>query len=47
MFERLTAAGKVYKTVIVALMRKLIVLANTLLRQQRCWLPEAPLRPLT
>ena len=46
-FERLTAAGKVYKTVIVALMRKLIVLANTLLRQQRCWLPEAPARPLT
>ena len=46
-FKRLTAAGKVYKTVIVALMRKLIVLANTLLRQQRCWLPEAPVRPLT
>ena len=46
-FERLTAAGKVYKTVIVALMRKLIVLANTLLRQQRCWLPAAPVRPLT
>ena len=46
-FERLTAAGKVYKTVIVALMRKLIVPANTLLRQQRCRLPEAPVRPLT
>ena len=46
-FERLTAAGKVYKIAIVALMRKLIVLANTLLRQQRCWLPEAPVRPLT
>ena len=46
-FERLTAAGKVYKTVIVALMRKLIVLANTLLRQQRCWLPETPARVLT
>lgn len=46
-FERLTAAGKVYKTVIVALMRKLIVLANTLLMQQRCWLPAAPARPLT
>ena len=46
-FERLTAAGKVYKIAIVALMRKLIVLANTLLRQQRCWLPAAPARPLT
>ena len=46
-FERLTATGKVYKTVIVALMRKLIVLANTLLRQQRCWLPVAPAQQLT
>ena len=46
-FERLTAAGKAHKTVIVALMRKLIVLANTLLREQRCWLPEAPARPVT
>ena len=39
--------GKALKTVIVALMRKLIVLANTLLREQRCWLPEAPARPVT
>ena len=44
-FERLKATGKAYKTAIVALMRKLIVLANTLLREQRCWLPEAPARP--
>ena len=43
--ERLKAAGKVHKVAIVALMRKLIVLANTLLREQRCWLPEAPARP--
>ena len=46
-FERLTAAGKAYKATIVALIRKLIVLANTLLREQRCWLPEAPARPVT
>ena len=45
-FERLKAAGKAHKVAIVALMRKLIVLANTLLREQRCWLPEAPARSL-
>ncbi len=44
-FERLKAAGKAHKVAIVAVMRKLIVLANTLLREQRCWLPEAPARP--
>ena len=43
-FERLKAAGKAHKVAIVAVMRKLIVLANTLLREQRCWLPEAPAR---
>ena len=45
-FERLKAAGKAHKVAIVALMRKLIVLANTLLREQRCWSPEAPARSL-
>ncbi len=43
-FERLKTAGKAHKVAIVAVMRKLIVLANTLLRQQRCWSPEAPAR---
>ena len=47
MFERLTAAGRAYKAIIVALIRELIVLANTLLREQCCWLPEAPARPVT
>ena len=46
-FERLKATNKAHKVVIVALMRKLIVLANALLRQQRCWLPVAPARPLS
>ncbi len=45
-FERLKAAGKAHKVAIVAVMRKLIVLANTLLGEQRCWSPEAPARPL-
>lgn len=43
-YERLKAAGKAHKTALVALMRKLIVLADTLLREQRCWLAEAPAR---
>ena len=46
-FDRLKAAGKAHKTAIVALMRKLIGLADTLLREQRCWLPEAPAQPVT
>ncbi len=41
-FERLKTAGKAHKVAIVAVMRN--VLANTLLRQQRCWAPEAPAR---
>ena len=44
-FDRLKAAGKAHKVAIVAVMRKLIVLANTLLREQRCWSSEAPARP--
>ena len=43
-FQRLKAAGKAHKVAIVAVMRKLIVLANALLREQRCWSPEAPAR---
>ena len=43
-FDRLKAAGKAHKVAIIAVMRKLIVLANALLREQRCWSPEAPAR---
>ncbi len=43
-FERLKAAGKAHTVAIVAVMRKLIVLANALLHEQRCWSPEAPPR---
>ncbi len=39
-FERLKTASKAHKVAIVAVMRN--VLANTLLQQQRCWSPEAP-----
>lgn len=38
----LQAAGKPPKVILVAVMRKLIVLANTLLAQNRVWTPMAP-----
>lgn len=40
--ERLRAAGKPSKVILTAVMRKLVVLANTLVSQNRTWLPEAP-----
>ena len=40
--ERLRNAGKSHKVVIVAVMRKLIVLANVLLGQQRTWAEQSP-----
>lgn len=41
-FTRLTAAGKPAKVAITALMRKLLVLANALLRDGREWSAERP-----
>lgn len=41
-YERLVAAGKEHKKAIVAVMRKIVVLANTLLTEQRHWQPLAP-----
>jgi transposase len=40
-YERLLAAGKPKKLALVAVMRKLIVLANALLRDGRKWTPHA------
>jgi transposase len=40
--KRLRQAGKPAKLVLVAVMRKLIVLANTLIAQDRLWSPIAP-----
>ena len=40
-YERLVAAGKPRKLALVAVMRKLIVLANALLRKGRKWAPHA------
>ncbi len=40
--QRLTAMGKSNKQALTAVMRKMIVLINTLLRQDRLWQPVAP-----
>lgn len=42
LYDRLTGNGKPAKVAITAVMRKLIILANALLRDKREWLPEAP-----
>jgi transposase len=41
-YQALIKAGKTPKVAIVAVMRKLIILANALLRDQRKWTPSAP-----
>lgn len=41
-YDRLTASGKKHKVAIVAVMRKLIILANVLLRNGREWASQAP-----
>lgn len=41
-YNRLIDAGKPFKIAITAVMRKLIILANTLINQNRSWLPVAP-----
>ena len=41
-YRRLSERGKPGKVALVAVMRKLIVVANTLVRQDRTWLPVAP-----
>ena len=41
-YERLTAAGRPHKVALIAVARKLIVLANTLVSQNRLWQPQPP-----
>ena len=41
-YTRLRANGKLHKVAITAVMRKLVVLANTLLTEDRHWTPDAP-----
>jgi len=41
-YDRLRAAGKPAKVALVAVMRKLLILANTLIRNDREWTPTKP-----
>jgi transposase len=41
-YQRLLAAGKPPKVALIALARKLVILANTLVSQNRIWQPHAP-----
>ena len=41
-YRQFVAEGKPRKVAVIAVMRKLLVLANALLEQDRCWLPERP-----
>jgi len=41
-FDRLTADGKAAKLAIIAVARKLVVLANTLISDNRTWQPHSP-----
>ncbi len=42
LYDRLTGRGKCHKIALTAVMRKLAVLANTLLRERRFWEKHAP-----
>ena len=41
-YQAMIKAGKPAKVAIVAIMRKLLILANALIRGQRKWAPAAP-----
>lgn len=41
-YQRLRASGKSAKQALIAVARKLVVLANTLVTQNRCWTPVKP-----
>ena len=41
-YRQLVAQGKPRKVAVVAVMRRFLLLANVLLEQDRCWLPDRP-----
>ncbi len=43
-YERLAAAGKPHKVALLAVMRRLAGVLDTLLRENRLWQPEPPAR---
>ena len=44
LYTRLMAAGRPHKVALVAVARKLIVLANTLIVQNRLWQSQPPIQ---
>lgn len=44
LYDRLIRVGKARKVPVVAIMRKLIVMINSLMRDRRKWTPEPPIR---
>jgi transposase len=42
-YDRLIEAGKFKKVALVAVMRKLLVLANSLVKEDRCWSSKVPI----
>ena len=44
-YRGLREAGKDHNVALVAVMRKLVILANVLLQQDRLWLPQPPPAP--
>ena len=47
MAERLTKAGKPFKVMMTACLRKLLTLLNTMVRNKEAWRPECPEKPAT
>jgi transposase len=43
LYDRLSAKGKAHKVALIAVARKLIVLANTLIAENRLWQPDPPI----
>jgi hypothetical protein len=41
-YQRLRADGKSAKAALIAVARKIVVLANTLIADNRTWLPKGP-----
>lgn len=46
-YQRLLAAGKKPKVAIVAIMRKIIVILNAMIKADQTWRPDQPATPLT
>jgi len=44
LYKRLIKVGKAHKVAIIAVMRKMVVMNDALMRDRRTWTPVAPVR---